>query len=45
MKPHRTVCKPIDYEEDRKTIIREKFMEIMRKELLETSLEKETNKP
>jgi len=43
MKPHRTICKPADREEDRRTIIREKFMEMMKKELLETSLEKENN--
>lgn len=40
-KPHRTVCSPINYEEERRTAIRDGFMEMLRKELLDPSLEKE----
>ena len=40
-KPHRTVCNPLSYEEERKTAIRDSFMEMLRKELLDPSLEKE----
>ena len=41
VKPHRTVCGPISYEEERRTAIRNKFIEMLRKEFLEPSLEKE----
>jgi integrase len=40
---HRTVCSPVNYEEERRTVIRDKFMEMLRKELLEPSLEKESS--
>jgi integrase len=40
-KPHRTVCSPINYEEERRTAIRDGFMEMLRKELLDPSLEQE----
>jgi len=40
VKPHRTVCEPIDYDQERRVIIRDKFMEMLRTELLEPSLEK-----
>jgi hypothetical protein len=40
-KPHRTVCSPTDYEEERRTAIRDGFMEMLRKELLDPSLEQE----
>ena len=40
-KPHRTVCNPKNYEEERKTAIRDGFMEMLRKELLDPSLEKD----
>jgi hypothetical protein len=39
MKPHRTVCSPVNYEEERRTDIRDAFMEMMRKEFLDSSLE------
>ncbi len=39
MKPHRTVCSPLNYEEERRTDIRDAFMEMMRKEFLDSSLE------
>ncbi|MFQ6081278.1 MAG: tyrosine-type recombinase/integrase [Candidatus Bathyarchaeia archaeon] len=41
VKPHRTVCDPTNYEEERRIAIRDKFMEMLRKEFLEPSLEKE----
>jgi hypothetical protein len=40
-KPHRTVCNPVNYEEERKTAIRDGFIEMLRKELLDPSLEKD----
>jgi integrase len=40
-KPHRTICSPINYQEERKTAIRDGFMEMLRKELIDPSLEKE----
>jgi len=40
-KPHRTVCSPVNYEEERRTAIRDGFMEMLRKELLDPSLEQE----
>ncbi|MFH0897655.1 MAG: hypothetical protein V1850_06390, partial [Candidatus Bathyarchaeota archaeon] len=40
-KPHRTVCNPLSYEEERRTAIRDGFMEMLRKELLDPSLEKD----
>ena len=40
-KPHRTVCSPVNYEEERKIAIRDGFMEMLRKELLNPSLEKD----
>lgn len=39
MKPHRTVCSPVNYEKERRTTIRDAFMEMMRKEFLDSSLE------
>ena len=33
--PHRTVCSPVNYEEDRRTVIRDGFIEMLRKEFLE----------
>ena len=39
MTPHRTVCSPVNYEEERRTDIRDAFMEMMRKEFLDSSLE------
>ena len=44
VKPHRTVCSPTNYEEERRTAIRDKFMEMLRKEFLEPSLEKEDDR-
>jgi len=43
-KPHRTICSPMSYEEERKTAIRDSFMEMLRKELLDSSLEKDIRK-
>jgi len=43
-KPHRTVCNPLSYEEERRTAIRDGFMEMLRKELLDPSLEQEIRK-
>ena len=40
-KPHRTVYNPINYEEERRMAIRDGFLEMLRKELLDPSLEKE----
>jgi integrase len=40
-KPHRTVCTPTDPKEERRTIIRDNFLEMLRKEILDPSLEKE----
>jgi integrase len=40
-KPHRTVCNPVSYEEERKTAIRDSFMEMLRRELLDPSLEQD----
>ena len=34
-KPHRTVCSPLNLEEERRSAIRDGFMEMMRKEFLE----------
>lgn len=42
-KPHRIVCGSVNYEEERRTIIRDKFMEMLRREFLEPSLEKENS--
>ena len=39
MKPHRTFCSPVNYEKERRTTIRDAFMEMMRKEFLDSSLE------
>ena len=36
IEPHRTIVGPKDYREERKTIIRDEFMKMLRKELLET---------
>jgi hypothetical protein len=41
-KPHRTVCNPVSHEEERRTAIRDTFMEMLRKEFLDPSLEKES---
>ncbi len=38
VKPHKTICEPIDLEEQRKSLIRDKFMEMIREELLQPSL-------
>ena len=36
IEPHRTIVGPKDYREERKTIIRDEFMRMLRKELLDT---------
>ena len=41
MKPHRIICSPVNYEVERRTAIRDGFMEMLRKEFLDPSLEKE----
>ena len=41
VKPHRTICSPVNYEVERRTAIRDGFMEMLRKEFLDPSLEKE----
>ena len=43
-KPHRTVCSPVNLEEERRSAIRDGFMEMMRKEFLEYSAQTSHNR-
>jgi len=40
-RPHRTICNPLSHEDERRRAIRDGFMEMLRKELLDPSLEKD----
>jgi integrase len=42
VKPHRTIYSPLEQEEDRKSAIRSRFMEMLRKEFLKPNLEEQT---
>jgi len=42
VKPHRTVYSPLGYEEERRTAIRNTFMEMLKKEFLKPNLEEQT---
>jgi integrase len=43
-KPHRTVCSPVSLEEERRSAIRDGFMEMLRKEFLQQNLQTDEKK-